>query len=387
MDKFQNGREADTYNGGQITPVTVTAKLPSDFYDKMAERAHQMGKAKFFQSDEYKRLNIDEIKPLMLKNPTQVGAQPVSQRSGVFNTIIMDNDDKPLTPVKNYRIGGKIRQYANGKQIVYERNENTNEETTLSTVGLGPVTENTPVAQGGYQRMYEKELQKPINTYQEHTDFYQDEILENPNEKDDFIKGLISVEGGDFDPKKKERLYKDFKNYWDYLRNRGLSNTQSAALLGNAYVESLGNSDEIQKGGDYAKGLFQMHGLELANYKKWLINNNKTHSGYSQLDYVSERMIDPSLDWRAGEYNRIKQELKNGVVYKKDVDVKHKNDIFSDYDKYSKYYTSNFKNYWQSSVASVNGLTEGFVHSFERAGTPHMDRRKRFANLVYNTFK
>jgi hypothetical protein len=53
-NKFEEG--GDLYGGGKIDPVVVSAKLPKDYFDKLAEKAHQMGFRNFSTTDEFKRL-------------------------------------------------------------------------------------------------------------------------------------------------------------------------------------------------------------------------------------------------------------------------------------------------------------------------------------------
>lgn len=64
---------------------------------------------------------------------------------------------------------------------------------------------------------------------------------------------------------------KELMDYtWDYLRSHNVSARNAAALMGNIMKESSFSPDVIQRGGDNAVGLFQLHGKRLADYKKYL---------------------------------------------------------------------------------------------------------------------
>lgn len=190
---------------------------------------------------------------------------------------------------------------------------------------------------------------------------------------------------------------KELMDYtWDYLRSHNVSARNAAALMGNIMKESSFSPDVIQRGGDNAVGLFQLHGKRLADYKKYLAEEKLQNNTPNQINYVLEVIKGNRGDYYIDDYNRVTGEIAK-LGQKEKLANWEKNAL----KEYQKYYNDNFKVRAETgTLYPISGLTEAFenesmsledfsdmfTNTFERAGKPEFDKRHSYANSFYNYY-
>ena len=145
---------------------------------------------------------------------------------------------------------------------------------------------------------------------------------------------------------------------YNYLSFNGWSHNSICAVLGNMAVESYLNPGKSQDGGGGGFGLVQWD--PASRYLDWAkVNGYSANSLVGQMEFL---MFDIKPKEQSTWFDR-------------------------------KYINSSYAGYYMSSSAfiisnqSVEYLTQVFLHSYERAGVSHLDRRLRAANYYDQYFR
>ena len=191
--------------------------------------------------------------------------------------------------------------------------------------------------------------------------------------------------------------YKDMQDIWNYMINKGVSERNAAALMGNIMQESSFDPNKVQKGGDKAVGYFQMHGDKLKSYNNWLKANKKTHSNYTQVDYILDLLAGNVEDPYMKEYDRINDTINN-LEAKKTLAKWEQKQLQEYKQEYSKRYAKRVKEgrlypysqmieMFNNPDLSIEDITDIFTNSYERAGKPEHKQRQQYARDIYERFK
>jgi len=141
----------------------------------------------------------------------------------------------------------------------------------------------------------------------------------------------------------------------DALLKAGFDPNDLAALMGNIGVETRYTFDHTKKqdnGGGY--GLFQFTGSHLKDYQKWLKTSNIKDSKFSQSKFVYDNIYE-----REG-YGRELGWRDRGLLQSAFDDLVPTPMAFSPGGR---------------ERVLTNKKTKAFVDSYEKSGTPHLDRR------------
>ena len=183
---------------------------------------------------------------------------------------------------------------------------------------------------------------------------------------------------------------------WDYLRSHNVSARNTAMIMGNMMQESSFNPNIVQKGGDNAVGYFQLHGERLKDYKNYLNENKIQNSDTAQLDYIIEVIKGNRGDYYMDEYNRVVSNLnklkENNNL--KSWESKKLKDLQKYYDTVYKsraennrlYPISDLSKAFEDESISLDDMTDLFTNTIERAGKPEYEKRRDYANKIYNYF-
>lgn len=184
------------------------------------------------------------------------------------------------------------------------------------------------------------------------------------------------------DPVKKEYTLffypyqkREAEKVWNYLKHKGVSPKNAAAIMGNIMQESGFNRQARQKGGDRAEGFFQMHGQDLKKYQQW-VSSNKVGE-YPEIDYVLY-MIESKDHPYTNEYKRI----SNDPSKKSYMQRVYGNRINSG----TLYLIDDLNSAWNDKTISLNQITDLFTNTIERPGKPEYKKRQQYATEFYNHF-
>lgn len=293
-------------------------------------------------------------------------------------------------PVKEGKSGIKIKPENKGKfNATKKRTGKTTEELTHSK---NPLTRKRAIfaqnakkwkhADGGYIEYFSK-----------------DNMLDKTNSslipKAQSGTNIVPL-NWDYMTKQNSRGYKAMQDTWNYLINRGVSARNAAAIMGNIMQESSFDPLKVQQGGDNAVGYFQMHGNQLKAYRNWLKTNNRSHSDYAQLDYILDLLAGNVEDTYMKEYNRI-NDTRNSLRNKSKLTPWERKQL-AEYDKvYNSTYASRVKNstlypysqmieVFNNPDSTLDEATDIFTNSYERAGKPMYEQRRRYASDIYEHF-
>ena len=196
---------------------------------------------------------------------------------------------------------------------------------------------------------------------------------------------------------KRTQGYKDMQDIWNYMIKKGVSERNAAAIMGNMMQESSFDPLKVQKGGDKAVGYFQMHGDNLKAYNNWLASKKRTHSNYAQVDFILDLLAGNVEDSYMKEYNRV-NDTRNALLAKKNR-AKWEQKQLEDYNKaYNQFYARRVKNntlypytqmieMFNNPDLSLDEITDIFTNSYERAGKPMYEQRRRYAQDIYDRFR
>lgn len=162
---------------------------------------------------------------------------------------------------------------------------------------------------------------------------------------------------------------------WNYLIQKKVHPKNAAAIMGNIMQESSFIRNAVQKGGDQAQGLFQMHGQDLAAYNRWRASN-KTGK-YPEIDYVLY-MIDSKDHPYSNEYKRVSKDPSQKAYVQKIYGDRIKNNTL--------YLIDDLNRAWNDRSVSLNDITNLFTNTIERAGRPEYSKRNGYATEFYNHF-
>lgn len=169
---------------------------------------------------------------------------------------------------------------------------------------------------------------------------------------------------------------------WKELNNTDLSYEQKLAILANSYHETNGWTSLRQYGKGPASGLYMMEPEQRKVYEGWLKDNKLADDYTNQTKFVvslfNQRDSSLRTAWdRAGsKQSEIKTYKDANEAYKKGYRAAYNNQDYTT--------TQAFKD-WESS--DLDATTKAFEGLFERAGVPHLDRRKRAAHLLSKKYK
>lgn len=183
---------------------------------------------------------------------------------------------------------------------------------------------------------------------------------------------------------------------WDYLRSHNISARNTAMVMGNMMQESSFNPTIVQKGGDNAVGYFQLHGKRLKDYRQYLSENKLKDSETTQLDYIIDVMRGKRGDYYMDEYNRVVNrinELKGQGKLKpwEDKELKELNKLYntiykSRVENNRLFPISDFSTAFEDESISLEDMTDLFTNTIERAGKPEYEKRRDYANKIYEYF-
>ena len=160
------------------------------------------------------------------------------------------------------------------------------------------------------------------------------------------------------------------KQVWAFFTGLGYSPECTAGIMGNFYAESGMNPAVIQGGG---KG-------PAAGICQWENYNTKSGRWKAMADYAASR----GKDWTDldSQLNFVHKELTSN-----DIDQRMSAKIGASNWSNVGYSTSNAMSYSQwKTCKDIQKATYLFEIAFERAGTPHMDRRLQAAAAYYNLY-
>lgn len=185
---------------------------------------------------------------------------------------------------------------------------------------------------------------------------------------------------------------KALEDTWNYFRGHNVSARNAAAVMGNMMQESSFNPSVVQRGGDSAIGYFQMHGDRLKDYYSYLNEIQAEDSPERQLDYMIDVMRNKRRDFYMEDFNRVNKLV--GDILQKEKPSKQDSAILNYYDRtYKKrvdtdtlYPISDFAKAFEDESISLNDLTDLFTNTIERAGKPEYEKRRKYANSIYNYF-
>lgn len=169
---------------------------------------------------------------------------------------------------------------------------------------------------------------------------------------------------------------------WKELNNTDLTYEQKLAVLANSYHETNGWTALKQYDNGPASGIYMMEGPQRKVYKEWLESNKLSDSYANQTKFVISlfKEKDPSLKtaWdRAGnKQEEIRQYKSAEEAYQKGYRAAYNNQDYT---------TEQAFEDWSSS--DLDATTRAFEGLFERAGIPHLDKRKRIAHILSKKYK
>ena len=155
-------------------------------------------------------------------------------------------------------------------------------------------------------------------------------------------------------------LTDDERKTIEALKRAGFGDDDISALMGNIAVETGGTYSHTQKqkgGGGY--GLFQFTGDHKDDYFDWLKGNNIPDSHYSQAKFVHDNI------YATGEYGR-------------DLGWRDRGLLQGAFDESVP--TPMALSRGGQERVGVSKKTRTFADVYEKAGTPHMDRRLKEAH-------
>lgn len=199
---------------------------------------------------------------------------------------------------------------------------------------------------------------------------------------------LKAEEGAQVTPRNKQKLqtllnskqYGVAQDLWNYMMELNVNPRNAAAVLANIMAESGFNRDIVQKGGDRAKGFFQMHGLDLKAYNNWVAKNKDIIGRYPEVDYVLH-MINNKDHPYTNEYRRVQS------LPKTESNLQYINNVYGKRIANNRLYLiDDLNELWNNPDASLNDVTDSFVNTIERAGKPAYATRQAYANDFYNHF-
>lgn len=185
---------------------------------------------------------------------------------------------------------------------------------------------------------------------------------------------------------------KAMEDTWNYFRSQNISARNAAAVMGNMMQESSFNPNVVQKGGDSAVGYFQMHGQRLKDYYTYLEEIGAVDSPERQIDYMIDVMRNKRKDFYMDEYYRIKNSV-NKIMEKpkpssqEQDTVKYFNNVYGKREAENRLYPiKDFSEAFEDESIPLNDLTDMFTNTIERAGKPEYEKRRSYANSIYNYF-
>lgn len=172
-----------------------------------------------------------------------------------------------------------------------------------------------------------------------------------------------------------QQQYNLASDVWDYLMQNKVSPKNAAAIMGNIMQESSFIRNAIQKGGDKAQGLFQMHGDDLKAYNNWKTSNRT--GKYPEIDYVLY-MINSKDHPYSNEYKRVSKDPTQKDYVQK---------IYGDRIKNGRLYLiDDLNKAWNDKSVPLDRVTTLFTDTIERAGRPEYLKRTGYATDFYNHF-
>lgn len=172
-----------------------------------------------------------------------------------------------------------------------------------------------------------------------------------------------------------KQQYNLAQDVWNYLIQKKVHPKNAAAIMGNIMQESSFIRDAVQRGGDQAQGLFQMHGQDLEAYNRQRASN-KTGK-YPEIDYVLY-MINTKDHPYSNEYKRVSKDPSQREYVQNTYGNRIKNNTL--------YLIDDLSKMWNDRTASLSQITNLFTNTIERAGRPEYNKRNGYATEFYNHF-
>lgn len=161
----------------------------------------------------------------------------------------------------------------------------------------------------------------------------------------------------------------NMNNFYNYFSNKGWSDNQIFALMGNIMQESQFNPGLTNKYGAY--GYYQFKNDRLKDYYKWRDKNGMKEGGLTQtlyLDYILQNGIDPRYDY----YVRLQNNINNNIDVEKSKQELNK---FK-----TKYWIKDLNTIWRDPNSTLKQLVEGFGNTIEAAGSElNLPQRLKYA--------
>lgn len=162
---------------------------------------------------------------------------------------------------------------------------------------------------------------------------------------------------------------------WNYLHEKGVHHKNIAAIMGNIMQESSFMRNVVQKGGDNAEGLFQMHGQDLNAYNKWKQSNSA--GKYPELDYILY-VIESKDHPYSNEYKRVSSDPSKKDYVERVYGNRMRNNTL--------YLIDDLNSAWKDKTISLDSITDLFTNTIERAGKPEYVKRRQYATDFYNHY-
>lgn len=188
------------------------------------------------------------------------------------------------------------------------------------------------------------------------------------------------------------------KDLWDYVYNITKNTNLTAGILGSLYQESRFEHNRINPESG-ARGIAQLLGDKLKNYKDWLNKNNFKDTAKNQITFILEHISNPSNDNWSSEYQRVKRVTELPIITKNQkqfyVEPDGRTYKVEEYDEELKKFNPRWKNYSYADFNKINWdlklpeeAAEIYTNTFERAGNDvEMRTRKNAARYFYDKYK
>lgn len=171
-------------------------------------------------------------------------------------------------------------------------------------------------------------------------------------------------------PYHKNINYEEINSAIRALYNEGLTKSQIKGMLGNSLAES-GWKNRKQVNGP-AAGYYQMESSERKQYLDWLKANKLKESLQNESVYIARLFKNKSP--------RLFTPYSGAVSASGTENLDYSKFRTAGKPEYKGITTEDAFKSWEDNT--IDGATAGFMQLFERAGTPHLERRKFIANIL-----
>ena len=188
----------------------------------------------------------------------------------------------------------------------------------------------------------------------------------------------------------------NMKRYWNILKQKGYSDRNAAAILGNLFQESSFDHTKVSNKG--AKGVAQLLGDELTYYNNYLTSNNLKDSDDTMVGYIAD-MISGIIPHKwSQDFDRM-YSAYNTLAAKKKREAWEEKEMKDYYDKMFSYkgvkkvgtdYPSRHIKFLQEAMKddskSIDDIVSSYSYIIEKPNPKEemLSNRIKYANDIYN---